>query len=148
MTDEIIMVVSGLAILALIVLFIISARQRRQQTIRHPQPVHIIFKDPYGLAAEFEYTLTPQRGRDRRWGNWIFKTESGEETPPEHRVAEMDEGKQGDTLLVTWKLKDGTYVRKQRVLSATSAAPLTVTLDGPRTVDFEQAEAQHETVNA
>jgi hypothetical protein len=141
MMDEVIIITSTLAILALIVFLVVYVLRRHKGMIRHPQPVHVIFKDPHALATGFEYTLTSQNWREKSSGNWVFTTETGAETPPQHRVAEIDDGKQGDTLSVTWKLLDGSCRTRQTVISASSVSPLMVILTKACTVSFEQEGA-------
>jgi len=140
MINEILIYLSLICIGSLIVFLIIYEIRRRKTTIKHPQPVLIIFKDPFGLASGFDYTLNPNQPRKRSYGNMDFITETGRETPPEHRNFELEDGKQGDTLIVTWKLRDGANVAATTVLPASSVSSVTVTLTKTRTVRFEPPE--------
>lgn len=136
MTDEFLIYLSLILVAGLIVFLSVYVARRHKTTIRHPQPVPVIFKDPFGLAFGLSYTLNPHLRR-RTFGNMEFITDTGQETPPEHRRFELDDGKQGDTLSVTWKLRDGSDVAGTTVLPTSSVSPLTVTLEKARTVRFE-----------
>src|SRR5262249_20115929 len=116
---------------------IVYVFRQRGMSVRHPQPVPVVFKDPFGLASGFDYTLNPNQPRRRAFGNMEFITDAGQETPPEHRTFEMEDGKQGDRLSVTWKLRDGSEVSDTTVLSTSSVSLLTVTLEKTRKVRFE-----------
>lgn len=135
MIDEILIYLSLILVAGLIVFLMVYVVRRQRTTVRNPQPVMIVFKDPSGLALGFSYTLNPNHPRRRSGGNMEFITDAGQETPPEHRTFEMEDGKQGDTLSVTWKLRDGSEVTDTTVLS-TSSVSLTVTLKA-RAVVFE-----------
>jgi hypothetical protein len=134
--DEIVIYLSLICVVGLAVFLIVYAARRRTTMIRHPQPVLIIFKDPFGLASGFRYTLNPNQRKRSSFGNMEFITDTGQETPPEHRRFELEDGKQGDTLSVTWKLRDGPEVADTTVLIS-SALSMTVTLEKTRTIRFE-----------
>lgn len=134
--NELVIYLSLIGVGLLVVFMIIYEIRRRKTTIRHPQPVLIIFKDPFGLATGFDYTLNPNHPSRRSFGNMEFITETGQETPPEHRKFELEDGRQGDTLVVTWKFRDGSNVAATTVLPTSSS--VTVTLAKERTVGFEE----------
>ena len=137
MSDEFLIYLSLLLVSGLVVFLVVYVIRRRETTIRHAQPVGIVFKDPLGLASGFRYTLNPNHPRRRSFGKMEFITDTGQETPPEHRRFEVKDGKQGDTLSVTWTLRDGSEVAATTVLPARYVLSVTVTLEKTRTMRFE-----------
>jgi hypothetical protein len=137
MIDQFLIYLSLILVAGLVVFLIAYMARQHKTTIRHPLQVPVVFKDPFGLASRFSYTLNPNHPRKMSFGNMEFVTDAGRETPPEHRKFEMEDGKQGDTLSVTWKLRDGSEVTDTTMLSTSSTALLTVTLEKTRTVRFE-----------
>jgi hypothetical protein len=148
MIDEFLIYLSLTLVAGLIVFLIVYVVHQCRTTIRHPQPVRIIFKDPFGLASGFDYTLNPNYPRKRSFGNMNFVTETGRETPPEHRKFELEDGKQGDTLVVTWKFRDGSHVAATTALPISSVSSVTVTLTKTKTVSFENRGSRRESAVA
>ena len=137
MLNELLIYVSLIGVGALVVFLIVCVVRQRKLAIRNPQPVRIEFKDPFGLASEFNYAINPNQRWKGSSGNMVFITETGQETPPEHREFEVEDAKQGDTLFVRWKMRDGSDVTGTTVLPTSRAWLLTVTLTKTRTVTFE-----------